>query len=188
MGSMSTPGPLSPDVLGTPEGLAHPFPASRAFSLLFTALLLVSGTSQAQPQRGPGEPVDAAARAKRVERVSAVLNETYVFPEVARKMEAALRQKLKAGAYDKLTHSAEFAEALTRDLREVSKDKHLSILYAPTAPPGLDPKAPKDAAAASWSPSTSASRRWSDSRGTWATWTCAASSARSRRGRPPSPR
>jgi hypothetical protein len=132
--------------MGSMSTLTTPSPA-RAFSLLCTALLLVSGTSQAQPQRGPGEPVDAAARAKRVERVAAVLNETYVFPEVARKMEAALRQKLKAGAYDKLTHSAEFAEALTHDLREVSKDKHLSILYAPTAPPGLDPKVPKDAAA-----------------------------------------
>jgi hypothetical protein len=97
--------------------------------------------------RGPGEPVDAAARAKMVERVSAVLNETYVFPDVARKMEAALRQKLKAGAYDKLTHSAELADALTRDLQAVSKDKHLSIVYAPASPPGMDPNAPRDAAA-----------------------------------------
>jgi hypothetical protein len=116
-------------------------------ALLCAALLLVSGTSQAQPQRGPGEPVDAAARAKMVERVAAVLNETYVFPEVAKKMEAALRQKLKAGAYEKLSNSAELANALTRDLQEVSKDKHLRIVHAPTAPPGLDPKAPRDAAA-----------------------------------------
>jgi len=116
-------------------------------ALLCTALLLFSGTSQAQPGRGAGEALDAAARAKRVERVSAVLNEAYVFPDVAKKMEAAIRQKLKAGAYDKLTRPAELADALTRDLQAVSKDKHLHIRYEPVMPPVRDPKAPRDAAA-----------------------------------------
>ena len=120
---------------------------NRRCALLCTVLVLFSGAAQAQPVRGPGEPVDAAARAKMVERVSATLNEHYVFPDVAKKMEVALRQKLKAGAYDKITHSAELADALTRDLREVSKDKHLGIRYAPAMPPGLDPNAPPDAAA-----------------------------------------
>ncbi len=115
--------------------------------LLAAALLLVSGTARAQPGPGRGEPVDTAARAKIVDRVSAALNETYVFPEVAKKMEASIRQKLKAGAYDKLTHSAELAEALTRDLREVSKDKHLGIHYATSMPPAMDPNGPGDPAA-----------------------------------------
>jgi hypothetical protein len=107
-------------------------------TVVCAALLLLPGASRAQPASGAGETLDAAARAKRVERVSAALNENYVFPDVAKKMEAALRQKLKAGAYDKLTNPAEFARALTRDLVEVSKDKHLRIHYAPSAPPGLD--------------------------------------------------
>ncbi|HEX8440501.1 S41 family peptidase, partial [Archangium sp.] len=116
-------------------------------ALWAAAILLISGAAQAQPARGPGEPVDAAARAKIVDRVSAALNETYVFPDVAKKMEASIRQKLKAGAYNKITHSAELAEALTRDLREVSKDKHLGIHYAPAMPPGIDPNGPGDPAA-----------------------------------------
>ncbi|KFE62390.1 S41 family peptidase [Hyalangium minutum] len=85
-------------------------------------------------------------RAKIVDRVSAALNENYVFPDVAKKMEAGLRQKLKAGAYDKIANSAELAEVLTRDLREVSKDKHLSVRYAPSKPPDLDEDAAKDPA------------------------------------------
>ncbi len=122
--------------------------AGSAAALLWcTALLLLSGTAQAQPERGAGEALDAAARAKRVERISAVLNASYVFPDVAKKMEAALRQKLKAGAYDKLTRPAEFADALTWDLQAVSKDKHLRIRYEPVMPPARDPKAPRDAAA-----------------------------------------
>ena len=107
-------------------------------TVLCAAVLLLPGASRAQPASGTGETLDAAARAKRVERVSAALNENYVFPDVAKKMETAIRQKLKAGAYDKLSNSAEFARALTRDLQEVSKDKHLSIHYAPSAPPGMD--------------------------------------------------
>jgi len=110
------------------------------------AVLLLCGASQAQMPRGMGEPVDAAARAKIVDRVSAALNEHYVFPDVAKKMETSLRQKLKAGAYNQLTHSAELADVLTRDLREVSKDKHLSVRYAPSQPPELDPNAAKDPA------------------------------------------
>ncbi|HYH98391.1 S41 family peptidase [Hyalangium sp.] len=116
-------------------------------ALLSAAILLVSGASQAQPGRGPSEPVDTAMRAKIVDRVSAALNEAYVFPDVAKKMEASIRQKLKAGAYDKITHSAELAEVLTRDLREVSKDKHLGIRYAPSMPPGMDPNGPGTPAA-----------------------------------------
>ncbi|HEX8434063.1 MAG TPA: hypothetical protein VF697_03120, partial [Archangium sp.] len=112
-------------------------------AVLSAAVLLLPGASRAQ---GAGEPVDAALRAKIVNSVSAALNEHYVFPEVARKMEASLRQKLKAGAYDKLANSAELAQALTRDLREVSKDKHLGIHYAPAAPPGMDSSGPPDPA------------------------------------------
>ncbi len=109
-------------------------------ALLSAVVLLVSTAAQAQP--GRGEPVDAAARAKIVESVSKKLNEAYVFPEVAKKMEASLRQKLKAGAYDKLARSDELAEALTRDLQAVSKDKHLSIHFMSPPPPGREPNAP----------------------------------------------
>jgi len=109
-------------------------------ALLSAAVLLVSTGAQAQP--GRGEPVDAAARAKIVDRVSKELNEAYVFPEVAKKMEASLRQKLKAGAYDKIARSDELAEVLTRDLQAVSKDKHLSLHVMPPPPPGREPNAP----------------------------------------------
>src|SRR5687768_10835261 len=80
------------------------------YALSCAALLTFPGASRAQG--GPGAPVDAAMRAKAVERVSAALNETYVFPDVAKKMEASLRQKLKAGAYDKVNHSGELADLL----------------------------------------------------------------------------
>ena len=116
-------------------------------AVVCAAGVLLSAAAGAQPERVRGEPVDAALRARIVERVSAALNETYVFPDVARKMEAGLRQKLKAGAYDKVVRSDELAEVLTRDLQAVSRDKHLAIRYEATMPPGLEPAGPTDAAA-----------------------------------------
>jgi chorismate mutase len=116
-------------------------------ALLSAAALLLSDVAQAQMPRGNGEPVDAAMRAKIVDRVSAALNEHYVFPDVAKKMEASIRQKLKAGSYDKIANSAELADVLTTDLREVSKDKHLGIRFAPTPPPRPDSNGPEAPAA-----------------------------------------
>lgn len=64
------------------------------------------------------------------------LKETYIFPEVAEKMETFVIQRFKSGAYDGVGSISEFTEILTTDLREVSKDKHLGIRHTPEpAPP-----------------------------------------------------
>ncbi|MFP2924495.1 S41 family peptidase [Pyxidicoccus sp. 3LG] len=116
-------------------------PGGGAAALLSAGLLLLPGAAGAQA-RGDGAPVDAAMRAKIVARVAAALNETYVFPDVARKMEARLRQRLKAGAYDAFARSDALAEALTKDLQEVSRDQHLLIRYASAPLPDVASRGP----------------------------------------------
>ncbi|HMS66821.1 MAG TPA: S41 family peptidase [Saprospiraceae bacterium] len=59
------------------------------------------------------------------------LNSNYVFPEVAVKMEEFLKTNLKDGKYSTLTNPSELASQLTNDLREISKDKHLMVVYNP---------------------------------------------------------
>ena len=54
-------------------------------------------------------------------------------------MAAALRAHAKAGAYDAITSGADFAAVLTTHLQEVSKDKHLRILYNPAGIAGAQP-------------------------------------------------
>jgi hypothetical protein len=81
--------------------------------------------------------LDAALRDKAIENISANLTQYYVFPEVAEKMTLALRAREKKGEYNSLTDGDEFATALTRDLLDVSHDKHLRVFYNPyKLPPG----------------------------------------------------
>ncbi|MGL4234272.1 MAG: S41 family peptidase [Casimicrobium sp.] len=60
------------------------------------------------------------------------LNEHYVFPEVAAKVERSLREKLASSAYKSLTDPVAFAKKLTEDLQAVTNDKHLRVRYSAT--------------------------------------------------------
>jgi len=79
--------------------------------------------------------VDAAERQRVIDGVGANLNEFYVFPETAKKMQAAVETHLKHGDYDAISDGSVFASRLTKDLREVSHDKHLNVIYTPFKQP-----------------------------------------------------
>jgi hypothetical protein len=89
--------------------------------------------------------IDAATRARVIDGAVANLNEFYVFPETARKMEEALRMRQKSGEYDAIDDAETFAAALTRHLEEVSHDKHLRVDFIPMVLPTGEPR--RDAAA-----------------------------------------
>jgi len=98
---------------------------------LVTAMLLSFGSLVwAQPEPQPDMTLDAATRALVIDRALALLNEHYVFPDVAKQMEAAMRQQQQQGAYDAITSALAFRARLEADLRAVSKDKHLRVFYS----------------------------------------------------------
>ena len=97
------------------------------------ALLTVPLSAQYGPP--PDFTVTAAERQQVIDNSIAKLNEIYVFPETAKKMEQAVRARATRGEYDRITSARELAETLTRDFREVSKDKHLSLRYSNAAIP-----------------------------------------------------
>lgn len=92
-------------------------------------LLLLALSAFTQPAPEPDAPVTAAERAKVIEGSIAALNRYYVFPDVAKKMEEAVRARVARGEYESITSSRALAEKLQADLREVSKDKHLGVGY-----------------------------------------------------------
>lgn len=88
----------------------------------------------AQPPAPP--TITAQDRAAIIDEISAALNDVYVFPETAKKMEEHVRAQLKSGAYDRLGRLDEFTQKLTEDLQSVSRDLHLRVVFAPDPPGG----------------------------------------------------
>jgi hypothetical protein len=84
-------------------------------------------------------PLDAAARQRTIDAISAKLTEFYVYPDVAQRMVQALRDHSQHGDYDTLTDGYAFAAALLRDLRAVNNDKHLRVVYDALNRPGPPP-------------------------------------------------
>jgi retinol-binding protein 3 len=91
--------------------------------------------------------LDAAERSRVIDGVSKNLKEAYVYPDLAQKMEEAVRAKQKRGEYDSITDPDTFADRLTKDLREISHDKHLGVHFSPVKlPPDLQkPSAEEEA-------------------------------------------
>ena len=83
-----------------------------------------------QPQNQPDMTVDSATRGVVIENLLKDLNETYVFPDVAKKMETDIRARMSKNEYDSITSAQAFAKKLTEDLQSVSKDKHLRVRYS----------------------------------------------------------
>jgi hypothetical protein len=80
--------------------------------------------------------LDEAAREKAINAISDRLTEYYVYPDVAAKMIQAIRDHDTHGDYNSMVDGNEFADALSRDLKAVSHDKHLFVDYNPFIFPG----------------------------------------------------
>jgi len=103
-----------------------------------------SGFSQRQPsQPSPQDSASATDRADRevskldpaerrrvIDAVVANLRKHYIDPDVARKTADALLAHEKDGDDDAVTDAGAFAGLLTRQIRDVSHDVHLDVLYS----------------------------------------------------------
>src|SRR3712207_4647169 len=100
---------------------------------LFAAAIIVDPSNVVGRQQGPEQPdmtIDAATRKEVIDTLLKRLNESYVFPETAAKMEQAVRARLANKEYDGITSAKAFAMKLTEDVQAVSKDKHLRVRYS----------------------------------------------------------
>lgn len=109
--------------------------------LVIICLLALSAASfaLAQPEQ-PDLTIDAAARTQVIDGILKRLNESYVFPEVAKKMEQSIRERVEKKEYDQITSAKQFATTLTNDLQAVSKDRHLRVRYSHEAIPERGPR------------------------------------------------
>ena len=79
--------------------------------------------------------LDEAERNRVVAGVERLLNQFYVFPDIARKLAAGLEARRKRGDYRDITDGEVFAVRLEDDLRALSGDRHFGLDYFPQGSP-----------------------------------------------------
>lgn len=76
-------------------------------------------------------PLTAKSKTEIVKNISQLLLDNYVFPDTALKMSNYIKDKLKKGAYNKISDPVLFSDVLTNDLHSVYFDRHMLVQYFP---------------------------------------------------------
>lgn len=97
--------------------------------VVLIGLLFTDSSGQVQMQKLQDKTIDAKAQLEIIDSVAQALNEIYVFPDVAQQMEKHLRKQYKQGSYKSITSLRDYTENLTKDLQEISHDKHLRVIF-----------------------------------------------------------
>jgi len=77
----------------------------------------------------PDAPLGSTARQEIVQQLAAKVKGNYVLPDVAERVAAAIVRKNADGGYATAVTAQAFGDALSKDLRELSKDKHFRALH-----------------------------------------------------------
>src|SRR6478736_2697109 len=77
----------------------------------------------------PDTTIDARTRARVIQGVLRRLREGYVYPDMVTGMEHAIQGRSLRGEYDTIVSPSALAERLTQDLRSVTHDRHLHVVY-----------------------------------------------------------
>lgn len=96
---------------------------------LVIIVLAVAGV-QAQSASKPDAPltIDAKQREHAVEAMLKEFNDRYVFPDVALKVKETITSRMKNKDFDNIQTGQELAAEMTRQIQEITKDKHVRVL------------------------------------------------------------
>ena len=79
--------------------------------------------------------LETAERDRVLASIATLLDRDYVFPDVGRKMAAALRSAEERGTYSDITDGQIFALRLNDDLQAINHDEHLGVHFSATVLP-----------------------------------------------------
>ena len=71
--------------------------------------------------------LDAAAKAKIIDKVAETVSEKYVFPEIGKKVAEYIRKRLKEKSYERISSMDDLTKELTKDIQAVSHDLHMGV-------------------------------------------------------------
>ncbi len=78
-----------------------------------------------------GRDLTAAGREALIRNVCNQIERVYPVEEIGKTTTVGLLRKFKAGEYDKIVSCEEFAARVTADLEDLSRDKHLDLMFDP---------------------------------------------------------
>ena len=113
---------------------------AHAVILVLAAVAVVGGRQQATAPA----TLDAAARQQVIDGAIEQMRRAYIFADAAEKMAESIQARAARKEYDSISTPREFAETLTRHLQEVSRDKHLRIIFDPNGLPQRVAPTPAD--------------------------------------------
>ena len=99
--------------------------------LVLIVAILALWASQTLGQEAPVPSLDAAKKQAVVDEIATLFNKNYIFADKAKKVEEALRAKLKAGEFDKLDAAPAFVQAVAAVILDVTGDRHTGFAYNP---------------------------------------------------------
>ena len=105
---------------------------------LFLLLFLGQVTLSAQDTA-----IDQQFKESAISRLNELMTSHYVFPDVAKQTAGHLEKQLKSGYFDQFADLQSFADALTKEVQSINKDKHMRIRPAalrqapPDSPEGM---------------------------------------------------
>lgn len=108
------------------------------FIVVLLSAALLGAASLARAQQAAELSLDAKTRKEVIDGALQALNENYIFPDVAKRMEQAVRDRMKNKEYDNIADPGAFANLLTAHLQEVSRDKHLRVSFSREVLPKRD--------------------------------------------------
>ncbi len=122
-------------------------------SYLFIALAVSNAIAVAQPIQAAGVatarepyasvPMSAKDRDEVLQAVIREMNTRYVFPEVAKQVEATLAARKRANEYAGVTDPIAYAAKLTDHIYAIARDKHIRVTFSPDAiPERMSPQEP----------------------------------------------
>jgi hypothetical protein len=113
-----------------------------AASIVASALACMSAFAQMPDASNQADmQMTPASRQQLIDSLVKEINNSYVFPDMAKKVDASLRAQQKRGVYDNMTSAQQLSEALTRELQATTRDRHLRVMYSEQVIPESKPAA-----------------------------------------------
>jgi tetratricopeptide (TPR) repeat protein len=86
--------------------------------------LLIMGCIEAKAQA----TIDKAFKEKAVMTIDKLMNDFYVYPDVAKKTGDHLKKQFESGKFDQFNDVESFSKALTEEVQAINKDKHMRVV------------------------------------------------------------